>query len=114
MFARMRSSTRWPRRRSWLAIAAFTGVTAVASGFAADVIGTSPDNRPSWVPQMVFVAGTFNVVIFKVPPPRNSDRLPEVPLPGPSRRIVAFPSIPPRRSPSVASRDLSPGLAHAH
>src|ERR1039457_1615482 len=113
MLARMRSSKRCPRRRSWLDTAAFTGAAA-ASGLAADSMELPAVTFAFVCAADGFLAGTFNVVIFKVPPPRNSDRLQEAPLPDPSRRIVLFPSTPPRHSPSVASRDLSPGLAHGH
>jgi hypothetical protein len=74
----MRSSTRWLRRRSALAIAAFTGV-AVATGTAVvfvAAIGTAVVDVLMMCLGCGAAAGdflelTFNDVSFKVRPPRN-------------------------------------------
>src|SRR5579863_3088303 len=112
MLARIRSRTRCPRFRSWLAIAAFADA-AGAKGFAVCTIGVGGLTVDFAGDADLLGAGTFNEVIFKVLPPRNSDRPRAAPLPDPSRRTAAFPSRPPRRSPSAAWQDSSPGLSPA-
>jgi hypothetical protein len=66
----MRSSTRWFRRRSALAMAALTGV-AVAMGIAFGVARVAVLTLGFDAGADDFLPVTFNEVIFKGQPPRN-------------------------------------------